>query len=177
MKVMKSSILLLMTICAALFFSGCEKEEIMPNPTDMVDVEENILKKNSKTTFEGTCKFVKSEPNTWYDETDDWRTTGTTIWEQPNPHVFKGTATLYVGTENPHRENRGIWDIKWKGELVSGAGGAIIIATAKGKGVQGEVFGMKAEWTYTMNYKGDDFPNPANPTFFYVIQGEIYGNN
>ena len=64
------------------------------------------------------------------------------------------------------------WEITWTGEISFVEGGVVIVATATGVGIEGKVKGMKANWTYTMNYVGDDFPTP-NETFFYVIEGNI----
>lgn len=183
---MKRSILILLVIGTVMIFFGCSVDNPMaPNlnqndpmakelsQSDQVTTTLAKVKK-VKRTFEGICTFVEPVPNTWYDAADDWRVTGTTIWIQPDED-FKGTATLIVDAKNPHDENRGIWEMEWTGNLTPTLEpvGMILVATATGVGVEGKVKGMKANWTYTMNYVGTDFPNPANQTFFYVIEGNI----
>ncbi len=80
---MKRLISMLLVLGVAIFIFGCEKEIVEPD-LNMDDQETTALKKAKvkvKRTFEGICTFVTSTvPNTWYDETDDWRTTGITIW-------------------------------------------------------------------------------------------------
>jgi hypothetical protein len=172
MKIMKHSILLLVIV--AIIFSGCEKEEIITNGLNPDDMESKTMKfKKEKRTFEGICTFVAPVPNTWYDASDDWRVTGTTIWTQPDPSVFGGTAELFVEAKKPHDTNRGKWEMTWNGTLTPTTDGFVIVAVAKGVGVEGKVKGLKANWTYTMNYVGADFPNPENPTFFYAVKGNI----
>ena len=170
---MKRTGVFIFLIGICLIFSACSKDEQFKHELKMKSKEYKAIK--LKRTFEGVCTFVEPVPNTWYDETDDWRVTGTTIWTQPDPAVFSGTAELFVCAKNPFDENRGKWEMKWEGGLAPNAEGTgfDIVATATGVGVEGKVKGMKAKWTYTMNYIGDDFPNPANPTFFYKIKGSI----
>ena len=182
---MKRSILILLVIGTVMIFFGCSVDNPMApnlNQNDPMAKELSqsdqaptpLAKAKAKRTFEGICTFVEPVPNTWYDATDDWRTTGTTIWIQPDLSVFGGTATLFVDAKNPHDENRGVWEMTWTGALTPTPDpvGMIIVATATGVGVEGKVKGMKANWTYTMNYVGDNFPTP-NETFFYVIEGNI----
>jgi len=175
---MKRSILMLLVVGVAIIFFGCEKDYVEPD-LSMDDQETTALKGAKvkvKRTFEGICTFVfppdETGDNQWYDETDDWRTTGTTIWVQPDPEAFEGTATLFVDPKNPHEENRGIWEMTWEGTMTPNTDGAVIVATATGEGVAGKVKGMKANWIYTMNYIGPWPPIP-NETFFYVVEGNI----
>ncbi len=170
---MKRSILMLMAIIVAAFFAGCEKEKILSPDQGMENQETADLKAAKvKRTFEGICTFVKPEPNTWHDVMDDWRVTGTTVWEQA-AGGFYGTAKLYVEAKNPHETNRGIWEMTWTGSITPTDDGLLIVATATGVGVEGKVKGMKANWTYSMDYIGEEAPNPGNPTFFYKVKGNI----
>ena len=171
---MKRSSLMLLLIGVAIIFFGCTKEDLVDPALDLVDQEITALKAAKvKRTFEGICTFVAPVPNTWYDATDDWRVTGTTIWVQPDQSKFEGTAELFVDATNPHDENRGKWEMTWTGSITPSETGMLLVATANGIGVEGKVRGMKANWTYTMNYVGTDFPNLENPTFFYAIAGNI----
>ncbi len=166
----------------AIIVFGCEKSE--KNEPEFPGLSKSDLgiaamkSAKVKRTFEGKCTPVEmtAEINKWYDATDDWRVTGTTIWVTA-ADGFYGTSELFVDARNPHDENRGKWEIEWKGEITfsEDGKGALVVATAVGKGVEGKVKGMKAKWTYTMNYVGDlsNFPDPTNPTFFYLIEGNI----
>ncbi|MDX1284589.1 MAG: hypothetical protein R3182_06245, partial [Draconibacterium sp.] len=104
---MKNLNLLLMLSLSFLLIVSCIKDDFLE--TENTDSFE-LKSAEEKGLFEGICTFVEFDPvdndppNTWYDETDDWRTTGITIWEQPNLSEFKGTATLYVGAKNPDDE-------------------------------------------------------------------------
>ena len=180
---MKRSILILLVIAAVMLFFGCSGDNPMaPNLNQSDPMAKGLNQSDQvtttlakvKRTFEGICTFVTFPPNTWYDKTDDWRVTGTTIWTQPDLEKFEGTTLLFVDAKNKHNDNRGIWEMTWTGALTPtlDPAGMIIVATATGVGVEGKVKGMKANWTYTMNYVGDNFPTP-NETFFYVIEGNI----
>lgn len=171
---MKRLNLIFLIIGVAIIFSGCSKEDFLAPDLSQIDQETTTLKATKvKRTFEGVCTFIAPVPNTWYDATDDWRVTGTTIWVQPDPGVFGGTAELFVDAKNPHDENRGKWEMVWNGEITFSAEGVLLVAYVTGIGVEGKVKGMEANWTYTMDYVGTDFPNPENPTFFYAIEGNI----
>ena len=167
---MKRLISMLLVIGVGLFFFGCQKDIIEPD-LNMDDQQTTALKKAKvKRTFEGICtpvEFIPDVINKWHDETDDWRTTGTTLWVQPDPLVFEGTATLLVDPKNPHEVDRGIWDMTWKFMQFPSIADNRLIATAEGIGVAGKVKGMKAYWTYTMDHDGTD------ETFFYVVEGNI----
>ena len=171
---MRRSNLMFLLIGAAIIFSGCSNDDTLVRDLSQGDQVTSSLKSSEvKRTFEGICNFVAPVPNTWYDATDDWRVTGTTVWVQPDPDKFEGTAELFVDAKNPHDENRGKWEMMWTGDLNFIEGGVVLVATVTGVGVEGKVKGMEANWIYTMDYVGADFPNPANPTFFYVIEGNI----
>ena len=172
---MKHSKLMLLVVGATIIFFGCEKMEIEPPDLDQSNGAIASLKCTKvKRTFEGICTPVEmtAEINKWYDATDDWRVTGNTIWVTA-ADGFYGTAELIVDARNPHDENRGKWEMTWTGSITPTEEGILVEASAEGTGVEGKVKGLKANWTYTMDYVGADFPNPENPTFFYKIEGSI----
>ncbi len=174
---MKRSILMLLVIGVAMIFFGCEKMDPLV-PDSNADQEITSLKAAKvKGTFAGICTpTAPPNPgdNAWHDETGDWRTTGTTIWTQPDPAAFEGTAVLILDAKDKNDSPAGKWEMTWSGGLTPTDDGVLIVAEAMGTGVEGYVKGMKAKWSYTMTYVGNDFPNPENPTFFYVIEGEYY---
>jgi len=161
---------MLMAITVALIFFSCEKETFAPE-SEQDAMEESALKGakiNVKRTFEGVCTKVWAiqDQNEWYDATDDWRTTGTTIWK------MDGTAVLIVEAKNPHEENRGKWEMEYVFvEFSSTPEGTYILCTVTGTGTEGKVKGMKANWIYTMDCDGP--AGPSNPEFFYAITGNI----
>ena len=181
---MKRSILMLLVIGVAMIFFGCEKMDPLV-PDSNIDQEITSLKAAKVRTFTGTCIPIDVNPpiiNKWYDEADEWRVTGTTLWTQPDPDVFEGTAELFVDIGkpngvpkgNPEGVFRGKWEITWDGiqtpimdadEMV----GLKIVCDAYGIGKEGAVKGLVAEWTYTMNLL---FADEAN-TFYYETEGFI----
>jgi hypothetical protein len=175
---MERSKFMLLVIGAAFIFFGYTKDHTLA--TDLQnDLETTSLKcAKVKKTFKGKCTPVEmiAGTNKWYDATDDWRVTGTTIWVTA-ADGFYGTAELFVDARNPHDENRGKWEMEWVGKITFGEDGnsALVVATVDGKGVEGKVKGMIATWIYTMNYVGDlsKMPDPTNPTCFYTIEGNI----
>jgi len=169
---MKRSILILLVIGTVMIFFGCSGDNPMAPKLNQSDQVTTTLAK-VKRTFTGICTPVippqVEGDNEWYDATDDWRVTGTTIWIMPDPNVFGGTATLFVDAKNPHDENRGVWEMIWSSTQTFYEGGFLLVAHATGVGVEGKVKGMSAEWTYTMKYLFDDVEN----TFFYAVEGNI----
>jgi hypothetical protein len=172
---MKRSILMLMAIAVALIFFGCAKEEILAPESGMDDQEDTALKAAKvKGTFEGICTKVwaNTQQNEWHDDTDDWRTTGTTIWDQPDPNIWEGTAVLILDAKDKNDFPAGKWEMTWEGTLTPNETGFVLVAEAMGTGVEGYVKGMKAKWIYAMNCVGA--PAPSNLTFFYAIEGEYF---
>jgi hypothetical protein len=170
---MKKFNCVLLLSLALMLIVGCAKDNLFA-PAD--DQEAPSLKSEKvKRTFTGICTNVltTNEVNEWYDATDDWRVTGTTFWTEegdvPDGYDFAGTAVLIVDAKNKHDENRGIWEMTWKGTITPiGENLLLIVAIATGEGIEGKVKGMNANWTYTMNW---DTTNPE--TYFYVIEGNI----
>lgn len=180
---MKRSILMAVFMSAALIFFGCNKsemEDVYPE-SELADQEMAALKgAKAGKVFTGICENVltTAEVNQWYDETNNWRTTGYSFWVAPDPTVMAGTAELYV--DDPRIDDRdappiGKWEMTYEGSItpLEDGSGLFLTGVAVGIGVEGKVKGMEATWTYTMNYVGNDFPNPDNPTFVYEVEGEI----
>ena len=172
---MKRVPFLLMIFCLGLIFTNCEKEEELAPELMIEDYESTDLNDEKiKRPFTGICTPVSLFPvNTWYDDTDDWRVTGQSIWVEDPECDFCGTMELTVDPKNPHDENRGKWEATWYGEITFNEDGAVIVAYVEGEGVEGKVEGLEANWIYTMTYIGELPFNPSNPTFFYVIEGNI----
>lgn len=143
------------------------------------------LKAQEITEFTGTSTPILPFPNPagnyWTDIASDERVTGVTLWVT-DPDImfvddftikFWGTAELFVGAEEIDGEYDGKWEIKWYGTQTftntgyPENGPFEIVAYAVGVGTEGNVKGMFAEWTYTMDFDG----NPA--TLFYTTEGYI----
>ncbi len=186
---MKRSILLLMAIAVALIFFGCEKETFAPE-TNPIDQETAAFKAaKEKVSFEG-ISFPAEVPGpydtegditeylngkyqtkwkdvivTWYDDADDWRVTGTTVWyanyywegEAPwsNGKVW-GKTELFVDY-NPDftSDDPGMWEISWHGYITDGGWKAYVDAVGTGK--SGDVKGLVAHWKYTLDLAADGF--------------------
>ena len=171
---------MLMAIAVALIFFGCAKEEILAPEVEQDAMEESALKgakAKAKRSFEGICTLVDFPAGLWYDAMDDWRVTGTTLWGY-NETGTGGTTILTVDAKNPHEENRGIWEMEWEFSVMDPP--FLMVAIATGKGIEGKVKGMKANWTYTLHYTGpmiEDgvFPpfDVTHPSFRYVVEGNI----
>lgn len=158
---------------AALIFLGCEKMDPVSPDLDQTDQEMAVLKgAMAGNTFEGICTNVltNEEVNEWYDATDNWKTTGSSFWVQPDQSVFEGTCTLILDPRNSHEESAGKWAMTWEGSMtfLEDGSGAYITAKAEGVGVEGKVKGLEATWTYTMNWV---FADPE--TFVYAVEGKI----
>jgi len=183
---MKRFISMLLVVSATMIFFACQGESptdpgVSPDNQTNASLESASLAK-MKTLFTGTCNFVKNiNPGTttvlpngktliegmmveWYDEASDPRVTGRTIWyanqllNEDGTGIYWGTAELIVDN------NGGKWEMVWGGKLTSEAA----VAPAVGVGVDGDVKGLAAKWTYTMTF--------ANG-FFYVTEGFIIGQN
>ncbi len=185
---MKRSKLMILVMGATIIFFGCEKKRIkLPEP-DQPDLKMTSLKcTQANTDIDGlrTPVEMTAEINKWYDcyrrSERPW-VTGTTIWVQavPGCRLLRNSGDICGNAKIFMRSNRGK---RWK----MGDGPVSVTPTAEGHyywwlaaegiGVEGKVKGMEANWTYTMDYIGADFPNPANPTFFYKIEGSIEKNN
>ncbi len=203
---MKRSILMLMAIAVALIFFGCEKETFAPE-SDPLDQETTTLKAaKEKVEFDGTCIIINHptkfpppilNPNSkykekwvgvegeWFDNADDWRVTGKTIWYAnyywegipfaSNAKVW-GKFKLFVGVINdeshadfnPDATPKGIWEVSWHGNITDDGLNAICYANGVGK--SGVVKGLTAKWIYTLAYG----ITPEGVTYpYYVTEGYI----
>ena len=165
---MRRSNLMFLLIGIAIIFGGCEKMDSL-EPNAGIDQESSLLKAAKvHTKFTGLCTPITLSPvNTWYDESDDWRVTGTTIWItesviQCDETTFKlrGTAELTLDDDG------GKWAMTWHGTqtLTSPEGNFTIVAHAVGTGIEGEVEGLTARWKYTLD---------TADGFIYNVKGKI----
>ena len=188
---MKRSILMCLALGVTVFFFGCSNDDLMDLESVQSDQEVSTLKSmkngNVKTPFTGTSnpyfieedgtehgkKLVKGAYAEWYDVASDWRVTGDTFWyinsivQADGTTKLWGKAEIIVEGENPGDESRGKWEMTWHGYLTPNPdvlNAFFIVANAVGQGKSGDVKGLVAHWTYTM-----DITNG----FFYESKGYI----
>ena len=104
--------------------------------------------------------LVQDRLREWYDTTNDMRVCGTSIWvvnqlvdAEGNGRLW-GTAEIFVDND----ECKGKWQLSWWG-TVDAEG---VLAKAIGSGVEGDILGMTAKWTYDMDFASG---------FYYEIDG------
>ena len=178
---MKHLKLIILIIGVSIFFFGCSKDNsLAPNQSQNDDVTSTYKAKKVHTHFAGTSvpfpNLDNPNENRWYDEADDWRVTGISIWVADpmipiNESTFElgGTAVLFV--DAPEDDDPiGKWETTWWGTMTftSPDGSTFrIVAHAVGIGVEGEVEGLTARWKYTMDFDG------SPETLMYVTKGKI----
>ena len=165
---MKKFNYVLLLSLALLLIVGCAKDDLF-TPAD--DQETISLKSGMQgDAFTGICEYVgDGEPGTtkllpngktnmlgftsfWYDKADDWRVTGNSTWYanyfwEGEPFISNakvwGKAELFVDGD------RGKWEISWHGYITDNGLKASVEAVGTGK--EGEVKGLVAKWTYTLD--------------------------
>ena len=165
-------------IVVAFFFIGCSEESLLGSDLDQSEQAKTSMKME-KVEFTGTSipvtapefekitilpngkEMIKGMTVQWYDQADDPRVTGDTFWtanqksEVDGSFKYWGKAKLIVDNDG------GTWEISWHGGTTSDG---LIVAEGTGKGKSGDVKGLTAKWTYTMN--------PLDG-FFYATKGYI----
>ena len=187
---MKRLNLMFLIIGLAIIFSGCSKDDSLA-PLDQSDQETNLKKANVKTPFTGTSSpdftppeapyagiitvlpngktKVKGETAWWYDYSeDDWRITGGSKWYINRLIGEDGIQKVWGKTEIFVDGNRGKWEISWHGYLYPTLVGLSGYVDAVGSGKEGEVKGLVAKWTYSINFDASDMT-----TLYYATEGYI----
>ncbi|MEN8192032.1 MAG: hypothetical protein ABFS12_04405 [Bacteroidota bacterium] len=166
---MKRLITMFLIIGVAMFFYSCSENNSTAPELSQSNQVINILAKE-KIQFEGICTFVapgvggdttflpngkilvKGYTTVWHDATNDPRVTGNTYWyvnqkiEEDGTFKYWGKAVLIVDG------GLGKWEMSWHGDLTYTAEGPMLVANAVGQGKEGDVKGLVAEWTYTMDF-------------------------
>ena len=166
-------LLLVLTGAIFLFFS-CSKDDSTVIPDQPKgDQETPVYKAKEITDFTGVCNFMwRDDGNYWLDDATDERVSGVSLWviEGGEGDQFWGTAELFVGAEDVGDDYDGKWEMKWWGtetEIIPDEEN-LIVALVVGTGTEGNVKGMFAEWTYTMNYNPETYDG-----FFYTFEGYL----
>lgn len=195
---MKRSILMLLVMSAALIFFGCEKMDPLSESGNDLDTAslKGAKVEDVVTSFTGTCVPVANPhpPNIpatltplgdgrvlstgevaeWYDEASDPRVTGRSIWHVTRLIEADG-LTQYCTCKTILIVKGGKWEFKTEGDLIPILEDGIPIGLeaefeADGVGTHGQVKGLTAHWTYSIEYYFDD---PT--TFLYYTEGAIEG--
>ena len=168
---MKSLILVFLFFGMAMFYIGCSDNNPSAPQLNQNDQTATSIAK-VVTTFEGTSNFIKLlDPGSttdlpggktltsgqvarWHDYADDPRVTGFGDWvlniklNKDGQGQVWGTAEMLVDNDG------GKWEITWHGViwLVHPVTGDLYIKViASGKGTDGDVEGLAAEWTYILD--------------------------
>ena len=177
---MKRFIITSIAISLTLLFIGCSDED---NPRTC----------DCKQLFKGTSKFIAeidsglttvlddgrilitNQKAEWYDSTNVKLLTGKSFWTVNWLKETDGNAEMWATAEIVVDSGLGKWELSWSGTRVPTDSGSFVEmqspfrveGDAVGKGVEGEVLGMEAKWTYTMDFNGD------LSTLFYNSEGYI----
>ena len=169
---MKHSNFIFLIIGVTFFFFSCSKDNATMAPDQSQGDEfASSLKAKAKTVFTGTSTPFPNpdDPviNRWYDEADDSRVTGITIWDTEAVVVIDElTVQLWGTAELTVDGGLGKWELNWRGtqKFETPDGDFEIVVYAYGTGTEGKVKGMFAEWTYTMK---------SVDGFFYATEGYV----
>ena len=182
---MRHSILMYLFGVTFLLF-GCTEDTLFDSNLDQIDQKKTSVKME-KTPFTGTSKFfapgesgkvtllpngkvlVKGATVVFYEEATDWRVTGKSFWyinqkvELDGVVKFWGKSYIIVADENDEDGSRGRWEVSWHGYITQYG----IEAEAVGTGKDGEVKGLTAKWSYTMDFNDG----------YYKFTGYVQGKN
>ena len=131
--------------------------------------------KGEIVAFSGHRLNITNQKAEWYDSTNTGLSTGKSIWTVNWLQENDGNAELWATSEIILDDGRGKWELTWTGiRIPTGTGTFVewqspfrLEGDGVGKGVEGEVVGMEAKWTYTMDFNGDF------STLFYKVEGYI----
>ncbi len=136
-----------------------------PNATPENEGEATTLP-DGKTEVKGAVAW-------WYDEADDWRITGKSLWNgnylwdgapMASPAEVWGTAELFVDAKDPNNPPIGRWELSFLGNMKQTLeGGFELIVEVVGSGKEGVVKGLSTKSIYTFDFT----------TFSYTIEGII----
>jgi len=133
-------------------FSGISTPVAVPEP-------------GTKTVLPNGKTIITDMIAEWYDDADpdDENVTGQSIWYENWMIEADGSSAHVWGEADVNLDNGGTWKISWHGTITAYEGKTLYdqtnpftaVAHAKGTGKTGDVKGMVADWTYTMDFNGD----------------------
>ena len=172
---MKRLILMFLFFGVIIIFSGCKKDECEIPEYKVPEFTGTCImvapgEEGTTTELPDGRILIEGQTAEWYDEATDWRVTGKTFWVVNwLKEVEANTAQVWGTTEIFVDGDRGKWDMSWTGWQTPSDIGFLVVCEGVGIGIEGEVLGLVATWTYTMNF---DFNNPET-SFFYATEGII----
>jgi hypothetical protein len=114
------------------------------------------------TTLPDGKTEVKGNIAWWYDEADDWRITGKSLWKgnflwdgapMASPAEVWGTAELFVDAKDPNNSPVGRWELSFLGDMKQTLeGGFELIVEVVGSGKEGVAQGLSAKSIYTFDF-------------------------
>ena len=172
------NLLFLILGVVTIVFFGCKEDECpTPTPTEFTGTSIPVLPGDEgiTTVLPDGRTLIDGQTAEWYEEATDWMVTGQSFWivnwliekEPPFTAQLWGTAVINVGVKNTGDASRGKWELSWQGVQTPTQDGFKIVVDAVGTGTEGEVKGLFANWTYTMNYNG------TPESMFYATAGTI----
>ena len=176
---MKRFIIVSFVIGLTISYLNCSGDNSKTTDCKQLFTGTSIYKSNINpgvvTLLDDGRTLITGQKAEWYDSTDVGLVTGKSIWTVNLLKEPDGNAQLWGPAEILVDEGRGKWELKWIAKIIPSDTSAFIEmqspfkveCDAVGKGVEGEVMGMEAKWTYTMDFDG----NPS--TFLYKSEGYI----
>ncbi len=176
---MKRSFFFLVVIGVTMIFLNCSEENTTAPETNQAFAGTSIwvadIDPGETTLLEDGRTLITGQKAEWYDSTNVDLVTGKSFWEVGWIIEEDGNAQMWATAELVVDGGRGKWEFTWSGTRVPTGGGTFvewespfrIEGDAVGKGVEGEVAGLEAKWTYIMDFNGDF------STLFYNVEGYI----
>ena len=139
-----------------------------------IDTPVSVIDGGDTTFYDDGGMLIEGLISEWYEQADDWRVTGISVWDNyflygpdGSAEVW-GTGEIFVGSDPDNPAYTGKWDITFESVLTATDVGFDLLGHSVGVGVEGDVLGLYGKWTYTMSF---DFSDPS--TFVYHFTGYI----
>ena len=139
-----------------------------------IDTPVSVIDDGDTTFYDDGSILIEGYISEFFEQADDWRVRGISIWYITFPFAPDGSATpfgtaeIFVGADPGNPAYTGKWDIVHSEVLTPTDVGFDILGHTVGIGVEGDVLGLYGKWTYTMSFDASD---PS--TFVYYFNGYI----
>ena len=134
----------------------------------------SVIDDGDTTFYDDGSILIENMITEWYDQGEDWRTGGISMWyitflfAPDGTAEMWGTGEIFVGSDPDNPAYVGKWDIIFEAVLTPTDVGFDLLTYSTGVGVEGVVLGYYGAWISTMN---NDFSVPS--TFMYNTYGCI----
>jgi hypothetical protein len=134
----------------------------------------SVIDGGDTTFYDDGGMLIENMITEWYDQGEDWRNEGISIWyitflfAPDGSAEMWGTGEIFVGSDPGNPAYVGKWDLIFEAVLTPTDVGFDLLTYSTGVGVEGVVLGFYGAWISTMN---NDFSNPS--TFMYNTYGCI----